>query len=227
MKLVKALVACVCAGFMFAAPASATVTLYIVADGGAQLAIADGSAQDTCLSAGCVTFNGNIGGWDVVVSTGLSDSPIPSMDLHSLVHSRGAGNIILAVFDTNFLAGGGPGPLATHLEIGGTQDNGKINLFQTVINTANAQTGIGVACSGPVQCANFGPVSGSPFAASGDNVFTIPGGPFGMGIFINLSHTAGGSTSYDARLTVPEPTTLALLGLALTGLGFVARRKQA
>jgi hypothetical protein len=227
MRIVKVLVACLCAAlFLAAAPARATVTLYIIADGLPQVVVADGSGGDTCLSAGCVTFNGSIGGWDVVVSSGLSDSPIPSMDLHSLVHSQGAGNIILAVFDTDFLAGG-PGPLATHLQIGGTQDNGQINLFQTVINTANAQTGIGVPCAGDVQCANFGPVLGSPFAATGDHVFTIPGGPFGMGIFINLSHTDKGSTSYDARLTVPEPATLALLGLAMTGLGFVVRRKQA
>jgi len=38
-------------------------------------------------------------------------------------------------------------------------------------------------------------------------------------------HTVDGTNSYNGRCTIPEPASLALLGIGIAGLGFMRRRK--
>ena len=210
--------------------ASATAVLYI-SDGITDITITDNTpvcgAQpcDSNAAVDVVTWIGTIGVWTINVSTGVTESPTPSLDLNSVNSSTGAGSLVIGLFDTDFLAGAGP--FTADFTIGGTQDNGSIGLFQAVVNTANAQTGIGVPCDGTiVQCVNFGPLAGNPFSGSGAPAFTLPGGPFGMGIFVIVNHTQAGLTSFDARLRVPEPGTLALLAVAALAFGLGIRRKS-
>ncbi len=55
------------------------------------ITIADGSAQDSNIAPGAVTFMGSIGGWSINVSTGLTDPalPVAQLDLNSVDVSAG------------------------------------------------------------------------------------------------------------------------------------------
>ena len=52
-------------------------------------------------------------------------------------------------------------------------------------------------------------------------------GPYGNGSVIRLSKVGGGGFGDEPQTTVPEPTSVALLGLGMTGLAFARRRKRA
>ena len=71
-------------------------------DGITRLTVFDGGPGDACPIAGCVTYIGTIGVWLVNVSTGLTSSPTPFMDLNSVDLSTAAGTLKILLGDTDF-----------------------------------------------------------------------------------------------------------------------------
>lgn len=70
-------------------------------------------------------------------------------------------------------------------------------------------------------------VTGSPFhAGCTTGVVGSPTNPYQLTIGLFVDNVTPGLTTGDYNARIPEPATLALLGLGLAGLGF-ARRKQA
>jgi len=100
-------------------PASAVATISLF-DGTTTVSVFDGGPGDICPAAGCVSFFASLGVWTVNVSTGLSSSPIPSMDLNSVDQSTGAGTLKILLGDTDFTLGAGPHQVALGSAIGGT-----------------------------------------------------------------------------------------------------------
>jgi hypothetical protein len=92
-------------------PASAVATISLF-DGSTTVSVFDGGPGDLCVAAGCVTFSGSLGVWNINVSTGISDSPFPFMDLNSIDRSTGAGTLKILLGDTDFTLGAGPHQVA-------------------------------------------------------------------------------------------------------------------
>ncbi|HUJ88766.1 MAG TPA: PEP-CTERM sorting domain-containing protein, partial [Syntrophorhabdales bacterium] len=68
----------------------------------------------------------------------------------------------------------------------------------------------------------------SPGVVSGSVNGTVPASPnpYSLSIYTEIDHKGAGITSFDANLTVPEPTTLLFLGFGIVGLVGLRRKFQ-
>ena len=67
--------------------------------------------------------------------------------------------------------------------------------------------------------------SGNPFSGGQNTFVNGCSGNYSLTQLVTLSLPGGGMFSGDSSLTVPEPSTLALFGVGLLGLGMAFRRK--
>lgn len=156
--------------------------------------------------------------WSFSATTGLGNglSSVFGIDLNSIAASSATGGtlrITLTQTDLNFGANGGP--LSVYAGIGGTSQ-GTIS-YGAWIDDANAAFGHGQQI----------------FAGSSQGVFSDAGGvitaasdPFSLTLQVDINHVGRKMTSFDFAASVPEPSSLALMSVAMLGAGFAARRRR-
>jgi len=211
--------------FSIGAASTANAALMLILDDPTtpviEVTITDQGAGDFNPYVGAVTYIGSIGVFAVNVSTGLSkpilgSAGVPSMDLSSIDLSGSGGSLQILLTDTGFTALG-PAMMA----IGGVSYAGNVT-YTAWADESNVEFAMGMGN----QLGILGPFSGAFSGTTGTVGLAASSTPYSLTQRVSIVHTAaGGATSFNATLVVPEPGTLVLLGLALVGVAVFAKRR--
>ncbi|MBL8520714.1 MAG: PEP-CTERM sorting domain-containing protein [Betaproteobacteria bacterium] len=214
MKMLKQITASAAFALVFCTgtPAHAALILKLDAGGGNSVTITDGGVGDLDSSSGAVSWFGSLGSWIFNFTAGISNSPALSgpaiLNLVSFnATSRRGGTLTISLMETGLTQPAGPSMLASTSVTGSTSGTAQ---FTSLFNN--------------VASGSFGPYTGAFNGTTHATVDTTGG--FTLTHVATISHSNAGSTGFSMVTNVPEPGTLALFGIGLVALGWVARTRK-
>jgi hypothetical protein len=216
MKLIKSLIL---STLLAAATGANAVPMLKIWDGSTTITVVDGGAGDGLPGSGQVGTAAAIGNWWLNLVVGFGHDVLgDQIHLGSLNASNPLGGTVwVALTDTDF-TNSGANPLNFGGGIGGAAA-GSVQYWMYV-DDSNTPFGMGTL---------IGTGSGSgPFSGSFSDWASVTG-TYSMTLVAKITHGWSNYhqvTSLDFVGRVPEPATLALLGIGLAGIGFAARRRE-
>ena len=222
--MTKHLISAATAALFMSAMASAYAvpTLSVQLDSGLTIECADGAACDGSTADGVVTFNYSGGDFLMSVTTGFGQpvytdgNPLLHLNTVNLQLYGGEHTLLIKFSDTGYQL---PGPFMA--EFGGLlSGSGATLAYAAYYDASNTLFGEGTLIGevGPLASGQF-----SGAVSSGE----APDSPYSVTQVLTLKTTGAITTfSGDFEISVPEPTTLALIGLSIGLAGFEIRRRQ-
>ena len=219
MKNITKQIAVAAAVLSMTGSAFAVATLRVSTDDATWTTIADESGSDLATGTlGVVAYSSAFAGWTITISSGVTKPATgtpadPQMHMNVVAVSSAAATLYVEWSDTDFTPEiAGSFALAFSGAVQGTGANSAYAGGNTLFDKSNL----------------LGSTSGGPGAYSSNQTAagTIPTtDPYSLTLRTVFTHTAAGSSSSDNDLkNVPDGgATVALLGLALSSLCFVAR----
>ena len=209
--------------------ASADPVLYLEdGDTGISVTVTDNGAGDLDATVGVINFSGGLGGtvWGIVFTAGIGNDHILGQAMHVTsvqVSSGGAGSLKIGFSETGFEYD--TNPVTIRSEIGGFAGASVSVAWGADSNNLLWSGGSPSTFTGN---ATAGPWLMGAFSATNDFVGDYAPGPFSMSQMVTVKHTGAGQvTSFDSHISaMPEPGTLALVGLALVGAAVYRRRRK-
>ena len=204
-------------------PAHATAELRLDDGNGHTVDILDGGVGDLCPIANCVTFLGEVGGWDVNVTTGTDkNKSAPNlMHLGSLDHTGGiaSGSTILTItWSDNGIFPASHGFTGRFTpSISGAHGTATYAMYED--DTAKFALTNQIGTTLTFHADGSGHTSGFMNAPAG----------YALTQVVTLTFNGGvGNMGFDATIDpVPEPAGIVFLGTVLLGVTTLIRKKRA